>query len=1099
MRISKPFFCISIGLLFLVVSAVTALLFIDPAIFRTQLETRASAAFGRPFQIKGPIHLKLSLRPQIILEEVTIDNVDWAAEEPFAKIEETSIQVGLFSLFRGHLRVFNVAFKGVDLFIEEKSDGTHNYTFGNTDEKRTSGSLLPPIERLLIKDATILYDPSGPNNTSRYKIAEARLWNIPGEPERIEAKGLARGIPYNILFVANEDADLSSPQNPWLFQLDIEGADMSLTVEGEMVQALNWETFDAHINIHGGETDELETLTNLALPDLDAFAVSASVNKDKDTYTFTEFKGHIRGNQLWKNLEIEKGNGLIKKTERVELFIDTKLNTVPVSLSFKGGLETKGESSSRDWPVQLKASSPGTILTGEGSVIHTESGSKFQMMTRIQGNRSDTLSTLLGLSLPSVTTYELSGSINSGNGIHELENIKIQMGSNYFSGNLRWEDKAPRPLLTAELSANELRLNELFGTRLDIDSPSSSQTKPPSLLERPIKIDWLKDFDTKLDIDLQRILDRTIPLEQLKSKVVVTNGALNAQLQSIIGGAPMDGELDLSEVENGLDVSLKAEIRRIDVDTILGQLNRPNIISGSVDTLHFNGNSSGGTLQALLEQAELNLQLRPSNLSYTGNLHNDRFLVTLNSADFTVGKSEPVVGTLTGTLQDTPFKAIVRTGTLVEIQKTDAILPVLLDLEIADLQVKAETAIPRSLKNNTLSVKHEIRGKAISALDPLLGIELPFRGEFHSKGKIAIYENRFIYAENLRVGKTNLKASITVLNESPRPKITGTLATDELYLDDLELFNADKKTDKMEGAARVIPDYTIPIDAFSVVDLNINIEAKRVITGIGNLKDLIANVNLQDGRLQSSLSTTSFKGGKIKQEIELNTAVTPPQNRIHLDIKDFNYGFLNEQMHQRSWIQGLVDIQLTLTGSGATRDSFLADANGRVTIIGGPGQITGQGIDLWAADLIPKMLSTRWRRESITDIQCFVGNIQIDEGQAKIENILFDTQRVTIAGSGTLTLETEALDLFIVPRPKRASLVSLANPVRVKGALSEPKISITRLPRQRLLSGIGIAGSFINPAFLILVLSDTGTRSANPCFLAIEQAQQSANTNSHLK
>ena len=76
--------------------------------------------------------------------------------------------------------------------------------------------------------------------------------------------------------------------------------------------------------------------------------------------------------------------------------------------------------------------------------------------------------------------------------------------------------------------------------------------------------------------------------------------------------------------------------------------------------------------------------------------------------------------------------------------------------------------------------------------------------------------------------------------------------------------------------------------------------------------------------------------------------------------------------------------------------------------------------------------------------------------------------------------------------PKRASLVSLANPVRVEGTLAEPKVSITRLPRGRRLAAAGgsLFAGLINPLFLILTLSDTGTGSANPCDAAVESAYE---------
>jgi hypothetical protein len=119
-----------------------------------------------------------------------------------------------------------------------------------------------------------------------------------------------------------------------------------------------------------------------------------------------------------------------------------------------------------------------------------------------------------------------------------------------------------------------------------------------------------------------------------------------------------------------------------------------------------------------------------------------------------------------------------------------------------------------------------------------------------------------------------------------------------------------------------------------------------------------------------------------------------------------------------------------------------------------------------------------------------VAHFKLGEGRAEIEDLLLDTQRITVAASGILNLETEELDVVMVPRPKRASLVSLANPVRIWGTLAEPEVSVTRVPRRGRLAGAGLLAGLVNPAFLIFALSDTGTGQANPCETVVEQARE---------
>ena len=136
------------------------------------------------------------------------------------------------------------------------------------------------------------------------------------------------------------------------------------------------------------------------------------------------------------------------------------------------------------------------------------------------------------------------------------------------------------------------------------------------------------------------------------------------------------------------------------------------------------------------------------------------------------------------------------------------------------------------------------------------------------------------------------------------------------------------------------------------------------------------------------------------------------------------------------------------------------------------------------------MLSSRWRRENVTATNCLVAHIKLGEGQAKIEDLLLDTQRITIAASGILNLESETLDVIVASRPKRPSLMSLANPVRIRGTLAQPSVSVTRIPRPRQVALAGLLAGLINPAFLVLALSDTGTGWANPCNGAVERVRK---------
>ena len=1229
MRPYKIIFIILIGLGLMAVVAFAALMFVDPSIFRNQIETRASATLGRKFQIAGPIRLERSLRPRIIVEDITIGNPNWATGAHFATAGKVGLQVALLPLLRGDLRILDVAFSGVNLFIEKGPDGANNYTFGDGGESETPG-VQPSVERLQIKETTINYR-SADGSSKRFEISAARLWNIPGQPERIEAQGSTKGMSFTILLTADGDAELSGPQNPWSLKLDIEGPNMVLALAGQMEEAFNWEQGNYRIELSGNEADSLETLFGVEFPTTGPFELSASVNKaggsfratdiaarvqgppetpaikisngeasggpddplqlalqgqfddvpfaltfsttqpldgssktipwpieaqlnladiklsiegtvipataterlefdarvqgetlaplaqllDTDLpevgpyqfsfhtqiaeskYTFNSLKGTIERAGPWQSLRIDRGSASASEKGSVKASIDARLDNVPLSLTFKGGSETSEETGQNAWPLEFKASASGTTLTGNGAVFTTEKQKILQIAARISGNRLESLGPLVGSSLPAIGKFNLSADVSSDGNVHEARNLKIQMGSNRLSGNVRWEDKSPQPVLSGKLSSNRLTLGKLLGT----PSQPSSKRGQTGLLDRPITLDGLNAFDAKMDLTVKAVADSPISVADVRSTVTLANGKLIATFRGKAAGAPVNGQIQLRRHKKVPAVALKTKIGKIDVGQTLKQFKMPDMVVGTADAVDLNASSTGKTLRALLDQAAFALQIKPADLRYTTEIINQTVAIRVKSAELVARKDQPLTGAFSGTLQGTAFNAEVSTANLTKIQKEDIRLPVQGTVQTKDLQFKAEGSIARPFDNNEFELQYELAGTDIEGLDPLFDFAVPLRGAFRANGRITARGNRFTYEEDLRVGKSDLKVDLTVLIDPPHPKITGRISASQIHLDDADLFDVDEEAAATQDKNRVVPDYTVPVDALSAVDLDLDIKIESIDAGLGDLGDfgyLVSKVSLKDGQFKSTIDFTGFTGARLSSEFNLDAAADPPLNKIKLTAKDLDYGLLLNQMGVTDLVEGRINLYVDLSGPGATRRQFLGNADGRIAVVGGPGKISSRMVDLWAADLITTMLSPRWQTQPVTELNCFVTHIDLKEGLAEVDDLLLDTGRITIAGSGILDLNTEELNMIIAPRPKRASLVSLANPVRIEGTLAAPEVSVTRLPRGRRLAGTGFSlfAGLINPAFLIFALSDTGTGQANPCDAAVERAYETIESGS---
>ncbi len=1214
MRLSKlGLFCL-FGLLFIATVIIGMLFLVDPDVFRGQVEMRATNAFGRPFRIGGPIGLERSLRPKIILQDITIDNPDWAVGQHLARADQVAVRVALLPLLGGQLRVIDVTFTGVEIDIEDGRGGANNYSF-DEEEGRDAVWQPPSIENMQAKDVVISYH-SAAGLQRRFEIARARMWNIPGEPERIEAEGVIQGVQYALKFRAEPDADLAGPGNPWSLKLNMQGGGLSVALEGQMAQAFAWRQFDGRVVVHGEKTDELARLLRVERPptgslalqgrlrsdqgaielsaikgrigevlgrhdieivdgevlagdeapfrlslqgslddlplrlnmasaegtapdaprpitatltladtDLDVQGAMAVAAGDQPTFTldgrlqgrsldtlarlldrdppatgafrfafhadiganrfrFDRVAGEIEDVGQWDTLRIEKGRLALHADGSLDAAATVDPHGVPLTLSASGGPEVSDASGRSTRPLEIEARVPGSTMTAKGTIVTRDQRSRLEMAANLQGDRPDRLGTFLGITLPPITSYAVRTDLVSEDGIHSLQDFDLRLGADRVSGQLQWEDRAPQPSLTGRLTARRLSIKALTAA----SAPTTASD------EAPIDLRWLRSFDARVEIAIDDLIDDPIPVKNIEAALTVADGRLSAPFRARVAGAPCEGQLDLNQPGQTPQLALRGSTGRIDVGPMIKPMKRFDAINGRIETVQFEGRSSGRTLPALLERAALKATLRPADLRYEGQFAGRPLNLVIAAAEIETEAGAPLSATLTGTFQGVPFDATASTAPLGKLGSERKPLPIQVELKTADTRFSGRGTVARPLEKGVFDLEHDIAGDEIEGLDPLIDLALPLQGAFHARGTIAGRGERLTYVEDLRVGKSDFQMTLDVWHRSPRPEIRASVSSETVYLEDVKLIAGSDPPQAEGGRRYLIPEYRLPVAYMRAVDLTIDARARRVLTDMDDIGDLSLVVTLTNGHFKSMATISKPEGAQIRKFVDVNAGYDPPRNQLEIKADNIDYDFLTRFVPATALREGALDFGLQLSGTGYTRRQFLEQADGTLTIVGGPGRLSERRIDLWAADLIPTLFSPRWQREETVELNCMVAHIGVTDGLATIKDVLLDTRRVMIAAAGVINLKNEELDVYIAPRPKRASLVSLANPVRVTGTLSQPAVAVARLPgrSQRRLARTGILAGLVNPLFLLTALSDTGTLGADSCAAAIENIEASS-------
>ena len=131
---------------------------------------------------------------------------------------------------------------------------------------------------------------------------------------------------------------------------------------------------------------------------------------------------------------------------------------------------------------------------------------------------------------------------------------------------------------------------------------------------------------------------------------------------------------------------------------------------------------------------------------------------------------------------------------------------------------------------------------------------------------------------------------------------------------------------------------------------------------------------------------------------------------------------------------GEARVTLKMEGNHQGRDNLTRTLQGRITLIGGEGELEGNTLNVWAGNLLTSFLPGQSKD---THLNCAVADFDVKNGVAEARTVIIDTDKATITGKGTVDLVNGRVDMRFTPRTKGLASISLATPVVVSGPLDQ--------------------------------------------------------------
>ena len=178
----------------------------------------------------------------------------------------------------------------------------------------------------------------------------------------------------------------------------------------------------------------------------------------------------------------------------------------------------------------------------------------------------------------------------------------------------------------------------------------------------------------------------------------------------------------------------------------------------------------------------------------------------------------------------------------------------------------------------------------------------------------------------------------------------------------------------------------------------------------------------------------------MRFSFEMTEADIAVQTKV--SIEHLDYGVLARRIDPESEPSGWLSLNLDLQSRSESLKTMMAGADGQFDFSVWPENIQADIFDLWATNLLLAILP-RLDSGSGSKVNCVVGVLDVSDGLMIPKRLLVDTTTVQVSGEGDVDFKTKQVDLVLVPRAKRPTMFSLANPIRVSGSYADLQTGTT--------------------------------------------------------
>jgi uncharacterized protein involved in outer membrane biogenesis len=453
------------------------------------------------------------------------------------------------------------------------------------------------------------------------------------------------------------------------------------------------------------------------------------------------------------------------------------------------------------------------------------------------------------------------------------------------------------------------------------------------------------------------------------------------------------------------------------------------------------------------------------------------------------------------------------TGPLKALLSPEKPWPLKLTAKLEGITVGAEGTLKEPLKGKGMNLAVRAEGPSLRKAAEFADLSgIPDLGAFKVSARLSDAGEKIAISDfKAQVGESDLAGSMDFNLSTPRPQVGASLSSSKVDLRPLfpkgEKKSSDAKPSAKPAAAkkdRVFPAEPLPLEGLKALDGDIKLQVGQILGLPVSIARINTHVVLENGNLSAKPFQCVLSGGKIDGAFTLRTREKGPAFLGSLKINQLDVASLLKDLETQEVLEGKLDGEMELSGSGKSIAEWMAGLNGRTLLVMGKGRLQNKYLDILGADLaksILRLINPFQKADDYTQLNCLVNGFEVKNGLAVCSALLLDTPQMSLAGAGDVDLKTERLNLSIHPSLKEGvgagsagkvslSLGELTKPFKLGGTLAHPSLAIDTT---QALTTIGKAVGgvlLLGPAGVLAALASAAPGDPNACLAAVESAKK---------